>query len=96
MQNTYPNQEEYKMPWLSTNLIGLEGSHPIIISILDISPKDKISLEDFRKYVKVRGNGIFEVDYEHKIPKGKYNISLNFKNEGHSKNLNKIFKIIVE
>ena len=46
--------------------------------------------------VKVYGDGTFEVPLQHTIPVGRYVISLNFRNEGYSKDVDDCFTIIVK
>jgi hypothetical protein len=52
--------------------------------------------EKMWEYLKVYGAGTFEVPLKHDIPIGRYLISLNFKNEGYSKDVNDCFTIIVK
>jgi len=45
--------------------------------------------------ISVRGNGVLSVPVENDVPRGRHSISLNFWNEGRSKDVNNCFTIIV-
>ena len=73
----------------------MDGTTQIYVSIKDIKTTTG-NAEKMWEYLKVYGDGTFEVPLKHDIPIGRYLISLNFKNEGYSKDVNDCFKIIVK
>lgn len=82
-------------PWVSNPIEGVDGTAQIYVSIKDIKTTTG-NAGKMWKYLKVYGDGTFEVPLEHDIPIGRYLISLNFKNEGYSKDVNDCFTIIVK
>jgi len=88
-------RDKYNIPWTSTPIEGVDGTTQIYVSIKDIKTTTG-NAEKMWEYLKVYGDGTFEVPLEHDIPTGHYLISLNFKNEGYSKDVNDCFTIIVK
>ena len=88
-------RDKYNIPWTSTPIEGVDGTTQIYVSIKDIKTTTG-NAEKTWEYLKVYGDGTFEVPLEHDIPTGHYLISLNFKNEGYSKDVNDCFTIIVK
>lgn len=86
---------KWEQPWVSTQIEGIEGTSPIIVSIKSIT-SEQGNADKLWKALSVRGNGIFEVPLHHDVPVGRYVISLNFSNEGYSKDVNDCFTIIVK
>ena len=86
---------KWKQPWVSVPIEGIQGTQQIYVTVKEIKTTngDANNLADC---LTVRGNGIFEVPIEHDIPVGRYVISLNFSNEGYSKDVNDCFTIIVK
>ena len=86
---------KWGQPWVSTPIEGVEGTSQVIVSIKNITSiqGDPGKLWEV---LSVRGNGTFEVPLHHDVPVGRYVISLNFKNEGYSKDINDCFTIIVK
>lgn len=83
------------IPWTSTPIEGVEGTMPIIASIKNVST-DTGDPDKLLEYISVRGNGVFTIPLEHDIPKGRYQISLTFTNQGYSKSIDDVFTVIVE
>ena len=94
-----PGEDYYRFisnaPWISAPVQGIEGTLPIFCSLKTIKPAGE-NAEKLRKYLKVYGDGTFEISLKHDIPVGRYLISLNFSNEGSSKDLDDCFTIIVK
>ena len=90
------NRLKFNIPWLSLPMEGVEGTAPIMFSIKEVKSNTSINIDEFLKYVNVRGNGIFEVDLDHQLLSGRYLITLQAKNEGHTHLIPDIFTIIVE
>ena len=83
-------------PWVSTPIEGFEGTAPIYVSIKEIKPLDGGDALALSSVLTVRGNGTFEIPLYHDVPVGRYVISLNFRNEGYSKDVDDCFTIIVK
>ena len=81
----------YGMPWTSTPI---EGSNPIWCQVKSITSEGGDAAK-LAAYISVRGNGVLSVPVDHDVPRGRYSISLNFWNEGWSKDVNDCFTIIV-
>ena len=87
---------EWKQPWVSTPIEGVEGTQPIFVTIKTIQEGNGGDVTAALEQIKVYGDGTFEVPVMHTIPVGRYVISLNFSNEGYSKDLDDCFTIIVK
>lgn len=86
---------QWGTPWVSNPIEGVDGTTQIYVSIKEIKTTTG-NAEKMWEYLKVYGDGTFEVPLEHDIPVGRYLISLNFRNEGYSKDVNDCFTIIVK
>lgn len=86
---------QWGIPWVSGPIEGVEGTFPISVSIGNITSLQG-DPDKLWKVLSVRGDGTFEIPLHHDVPTGHYMISLNFKNEGYSKDLNDCFTIIVK
>ncbi len=82
-------------PWVGTSIEGIEGTAPIIVSIKNITSVEG-NPEKLREVLSVRGNGVLEIPLQHDVPVGRYVVSLNFKNEGYSRDVDNCFTIIVK
>lgn len=89
-------RNERNIPWVSTSIEGVEGTQPILVSIKEIKVIDGNQQDDLEKNISVRGDGTFTVPLHNTLSKGRYVISLNFRNEGYSKDLDNCFTIIVK
>ena len=81
--------------WVSTPIQGIEGTSPRYVSIKDIKSENG-DINKLRSVLTVRGDGTFEIPLYHDVPAGRYQISLNFTNEGYSKDVDDCFTIIVK
>lgn len=88
-------RSRYNYPWVSGSFEGLEGTDPIIVSVKGVTSADGDAALMMEK-LYVRGNGILELPLKHGLPAGRYVISLNFRNEGYSKDMNDCFTIIIK
>lgn len=86
---------KYNMPWVGTAIEGLEGSAPIWCTIKAVTSNDS-DAEKLAQCISVRGDGTISVPVKNKVSRGRYSISLNFRNEGWSKDVNDCFTIIVK
>jgi hypothetical protein len=82
-------------PWTSTSIEGVLGTPPIILSVKEITSPNG-DPEKLKQVIAVRANGILSIPLNHGVPPGIYIISLNFKNEGYSKDKDDVFRIIVK
>ena len=88
-------RSKWGAPWVSTLIEGVEGTIAIYVSIKNITSTSG-DPEKLWKVLSVRGDGTFEIPLYHDVPAGRYVISLNFRNEGYSKDVNDCFTIIVK
>ena len=88
-------RSKWGAPWVSTPREGVEGTIAIYVSIKNITSTSG-DPEKLWKVLSVRGDGTFEIPLYHDGPAGRYVISLNFRNEGYSKDVNDCFTIIVK
>lgn len=86
---------KWGQPWVSTPIEGVEGTAQIIVSIKNITSTSG-DPDKLWEVLEVRGDGTFEIPLQHDVPAGRYVISLNFSNEGYSKDVNDCFTIIVK
>lgn len=86
---------KWGQPWVSSAIEGIEGTYPILVSIKNITSV-RGNAEKLWKVLSVRGNGVLEIPLHHDVPVGRYVISLNFSNEGYSKDINDCFTIVVK
>lgn len=88
-------RSKWGAPWVSTPIEGVEGTIAIYVSIKNITSTSG-DPEKLWEVLSVRGDGTFEMPLHHDVPVGRYVISLNFRNEGYSKDVNDCFTIIVK
>ena len=88
-------RSKWGAPWVSTPIEGVEGTIAIYVSIKNITSTSG-DPEKLWKVLSVRGDGTFEIPLYHDVPAGRYVISLNFRNEGYSKDVNDCFTMIVK
>lgn len=89
--------KEYVMEgrsWVSSKIEGVQGTMPVYTRIKDIESDDG-DPEIMKKELKVRGDGTLILPTFIQSPVGRYWISLSFSNEGYTKDLDRIFTIIV-
>lgn len=88
-------RHKWGQPWVSIPIEGIQGTQQIYVSVTEIKTTDG-DADKLAACLTVRGNGVFEVPIEHDVPVGRYVISLNFSNEGYSKDVDNCFTIIVK
>ena len=89
------NRAKWGQPWVSTPIQGVMGTQPIAVTITRVKTTGG-NVDKLLKYITVRGDGVFEIPLEHDVPAGRYLVSLNFRNEGYSKDVEDCFTVIVE
>lgn len=87
---------KWDVPWISNPIEGVQGTPQIFVTIKSIREESGGSVTEALEHIKVYGDGTFEVPVQHTIPVGRYVISLNFRNEGYSKDVDDCFTIIVK
>lgn len=87
---------KWNIPWVSNPIEGVQGTPQIFVTIKGIREESGGSVAEVLEQIKVYGDGTFEVPLQHTIPVGRYVISLNFRNEGYSKDVDDCFTIIVK
>ena len=83
---------QFRIPWQSTAMEGVQGTSPVRYSIRGIGNEHAESLSQFRMY----GKGIIELPYDHTVPVGRYVIDLRIENEGYMHDLDSVFTVIVK
>ena len=81
--------------WISPPIQGVEGTQPICYTIEAVKTEDGDEVE-FLKEIKVRGDGTFDIPFQHTIPAGSYVVSLRVRNEGYSKVIKDVFTFLVK
>ena len=94
----YIYEEDYfralkKMPWVSGEINGVEGTAQIIYEIYSVTSSNNGDINVFMSTVEVDGGGRIIVPFEHNVPKGDYLITLKIKNEGQTQYLKDIFTV---
>lgn len=87
---------QWNIPWVSNPIEGVQGTPQIFVTIKGIREESGGNVAEALEQIKVYGDGTFEVPLQHTIPVGRYVISLNFRNEGYSKDVDDCFTIIVK
>ena len=82
---------QFRIPWQSTGMEGVEGTAPVRYSIRSIGSEHAEVFSQFRMY----GKGIIELPYDHTVPVGRYVIDLRIENEGYTLDLDSVFTVIV-
>ncbi len=75
---------------------GIEGTSPIMMSVSNVKSQTAFDMTNFTNSVRVRGNGVIEVDFDTKLPVGRYLVSIDIKNDGHKHTIADIFTIIIK
>lgn len=84
------------LPWVGTMIQGVDGTKPIHVSITNVYTESG-DARVMQELLTVRGDGTFQLPADvSSVPVGRYRISLNFRNEGYSKDVNDCFTVIVE
>ncbi len=90
------DRDKMDIPWVSTPIEGVQGTQPILVTVKQVTT-DRGDCDALLELLEVRGDGtIFLPTHVESIPEGRYVISLNFSNEGYSKDINDCFTIIVK
>lgn len=87
----------YKIPWVVPAIDGVDGTEPMIWSLVSVGSEDTAEAEKFTDCLRVLGGGGMNVEYDvaHKVAPGRYTVSLRVENEGRSAVLPQIFTFII-
>lgn len=86
-----------EVPWTTPELDQILGTEPLHYSLAYVrGDQGQEAADDFAKYVTVRGGGRINVAPRVDSPAGRYTVSLQVKNEGHSAILLDVFTFILK
>ena len=84
-------------PWTTSTIEQLLGTEPLTYSLVSVrSENGQEAADDFTKYLTVIGGGRMYVDPKVDSPIGKYHVTMEVSNEGHSAILTDIFTFILK
>lgn len=90
------NRHSYNLPWATPNIESVLGTQPMTFSIVCVSSGKQADADQFSKYLRIIGGGRMFVEQDFEAPAGRYVISIQVENEGHTVVLNDVFTFIVE
>lgn len=88
---------EQEMPWQSAGVEGIQGTFPMYYRIAGVygGTGEALPVEIAGQF-HVAGKGKIEIGWDHTLPVGVYQIDLEVSNEGYTRVIGKIFRVIVE
>lgn len=84
-------QIEFKIPWQSTSIDGVQGTSPVRYSIKSIESEHPGAVAQFT----MRGKGIIELPYNHTVPAGRYVVNVRIEAGEHVQELDSMYTVIV-
>lgn len=87
-------REQFRIPWQSVKIEGVQGTMPIRYEIQSINAGDLD--QTIREQFRIKDGGVIELQWDHTVPVGRYIISVNVSNEGHVEILDSLFTVIVK
>ena len=84
------------IPWVSYPIEGIEGTKPIFVHVKSVKSIEGEGADVLESVLTVRGDGTIEVPAHHGVPIGRYLVSLTFRNEGYTKDVDDCFTVIVK
>lgn len=84
-------QIEFKIPWQSTSIDGVQGTSPVRYSIKSIDSEHPGAVAQFT----MRGKGIIELPYNHTVPAGRYVVNVRIEAGEHVQELDSMYTVIV-
>lgn len=85
------------VPWTTATIQQLLGTEPLTYSLVSVSSDNgQEAADDFASYLTVIGGGRMYVDPRVDSPAGKYHVTIQVSNEGHSAILENIFTFILK
>ena len=91
----YQDRIEFKLPWTSSRIQGVQGTEPLQYSIVGVKSANMENAAKFMTYAGVMGGGRIYVGIDVDVPVGAYTITLEIKNEGRTKVLEDVFTFLV-
>jgi hypothetical protein len=87
---------ENDAPWLSNTIQGIIGTQPMSFHIVDVKGASEQDKSLIIEKVRVDGGGRFWIPLDANLPVGEHIISLEVRNEGQTRVLKDIFRLIIE
>ena len=84
-------QIEFKIPWQSTSIDGVQGTSPVRYSIRSIDSEHPEAVGQF----SMRGKGIIELPYDHTVPVGQYVVNVRIEAGERVHELDSMYTVIV-
>lgn len=84
-------QIEFKIPWQSTSIDGVQGTSPVRYSIRGIASEHPEAVSQFT----MRGKGIIELPYNHTVPEGRYIVNVRIEAGERVHDLDSMYTVIV-
>lgn len=91
----YQDRIEFKLPWTSAPIQGVQGTEPLRYSIVAVKSANMEDAAKFMTYAGVMGGGRIYVSLDVDVPVGAYTITVEIKNEGRTKVLEDAFTFVV-
>lgn len=91
----YNNKVSFKLPWTTAPIENLEGTEPLLYSIVEVKNVNPEDAAKFMQYVQIMGGGKICVDIDLDVPVGAYTLSIMVENEGRSKVITDVFTFVV-
>ena len=92
----YQQKIDYKLPWTSAKIEGVQGTQPLLFTVIGIKSTNTSEAEKFMNHVGVLGDGTIYVELDVNVIPGNYTVSLQIENEGRTKILNDMFTFVVD
>ncbi len=92
----YQEKVDYKLPWASPKIEGVQGTQPLLFSVIGVTSDNAEAAAKFMEYVGVLGDGTIYVDQNVDVSPGNYAVSLKIENEGRTRILENIFTFIMD
>lgn len=87
---------ENNAPWLTNPIQGIIGTQPLSFTIVDVKGVSEQIKTLIKEKVTIDGAGRIWVPLDAGLPVGEYILSLKVQNEGQTRYLNDIFRLIIE
>lgn len=95
-RSTVPDfRVEENIPWITTQIQGVQGTLPIFYGVGNIAGQDAASVNELKSTLKVRGDGTFEIPLNNTLKSGKYYLGLKIYNEDHVHYKDSVYSIII-
>ncbi|MDY5534715.1 MAG: hypothetical protein SPF83_13760 [Butyricimonas virosa] len=92
----YQQKIDYNLPWTSAKIEGVEGTQPLLFTVIGVKSANTGEAQKFMNHVGVLGDGTIYVELDMDVIPGNYTVSLQVENEGRTKILNDMFTFVVD